>query len=294
VQAAKVRGVIDILGDSYRVLNRHPWLLGIPILLDLFLWLGPGLTAESAAASLVHRSADFEGVAEVLSDVNLLGLLAWRFSSAVGLARLDTTTTTDVGDGASFAAVVLAGVVGGLAIFSLFYAMMARVIRPEGGVSPRGAVAGFVRLCVLWGAVAAVVFAGVASVVALLLAGPVGEVVAGLLVLALGFVALLAWLLLYLAHPAIFLDNHGVRDSVRQSSRIVRANFWATVRLFALAVLITAGTGIVWQGMVTTAAGAMVAIAGNAYVVTGLALAVPLFYLDRREIAGRADVTSTG
>ena len=45
----KLPGVIDTLGSGYRILNRHLYLLLLPILLDLFYWLGPRLSIDPVA-----------------------------------------------------------------------------------------------------------------------------------------------------------------------------------------------------------------------------------------------------
>ena len=284
MQVAKTRGVVDVLADGYRVLNRHLWLLILPIVLDLFLWLGPEITAQSAATELVQRSPDVEGVSEVLSDVNLLGVVAWRFSSAVGVIRLDPEGALDLDSGGAVAAVTLAALVFGLMIFSVYYTLVASVISgPHGSKATlaRRATTGFVRLALVWGVLIVIAFAVMTVVGLLTFGGPVGETLAGLLILLAGITAMFVWLLLYLVQPAIFVGGLGARAAVRQSAAVVRANFGAMLRLFVLIVLITFGTGIAWQGIVERGAGALIAIIGNAYVATGLAVAVPLFYLDR-------------
>ena len=48
----RLTGVIETLSNGYGVVNRHPWILLLPILLDLFLWLGP----QVSVAQLVSRT----------------------------------------------------------------------------------------------------------------------------------------------------------------------------------------------------------------------------------------------
>jgi len=276
--------VIDTLADGFRVLNRRPWLLVVPLFLDLFLWLGPEITADGLSASLVRRDPDFEGVAKAIADVNLLGIAAWRFSSAVGIVRLDDASGLDVGSGLGFAAVILGCVIAGLALFSVFYAGVAAALKPGEGGATFAATAwrGFLRLSAFWALMLGAAAIAMITVTVFALAGPVGEVFAGLFMLAAGVTALVAWLMFYMVQPAIFLGDRGARPAMRESAALVRANFGPTFRLFGLVLVITIGTGIAWQGIVESGAGALIAILGNAYIVTGLAVSVPLFYLDRR------------
>lgn len=293
MQIANPRGVIDTLADGFRVLNRRPWLLIVPLFLDLFLWLGPEITADGLSASLVQQNPDFEGVAKAIADVNLLGIAAWRFSSAVGVVRLDDSGGLDVGDGVAFAGVILGCVVAGLALFSVFYAGVAAALKSgqQSDTFASSAWKGFVRLSVFWALMLGAATLAMVTVGVLALAGPVGEVLAGLFMLGAGMTALVAWLMFYMVQPAIFLGDRGARPAMRESAELVRANFGPTFRLFGLVLVITVGTGIAWQGIVESGAGALIAILGNAYIVTGLAVSVPLFYLDRRGRAAPAPVT---
>ena len=47
----KLPGIIDTLSAGFQTVNRHLYLLLVPILLDLFYWLGPRLTVKPARAS---------------------------------------------------------------------------------------------------------------------------------------------------------------------------------------------------------------------------------------------------
>ena len=47
-------GVIGCLRAGFEVVGRNPWLVGLPVLLDLFLWLGPRLSIEPLVDTLVR------------------------------------------------------------------------------------------------------------------------------------------------------------------------------------------------------------------------------------------------
>jgi hypothetical protein len=47
-------GIIDALGRGFQKVNRHWWLLLIPVLLDLFLWVGPQASVEQLVDRALH------------------------------------------------------------------------------------------------------------------------------------------------------------------------------------------------------------------------------------------------
>ena len=53
-QRSQVPGVIDTLTAGYNLVNRHPWLLVLPLLLDVALWWGPQLSVAPLIADLMR------------------------------------------------------------------------------------------------------------------------------------------------------------------------------------------------------------------------------------------------
>ncbi|MEM3486404.1 MAG: hypothetical protein QXI12_12380, partial [Candidatus Methanomethyliaceae archaeon] len=84
-------GIIDTLSAGYRVIARRWWLLAIPVLLDLFLWMGPhlgiaGLVRDLAVSLNIPSgvSQEMAGalqqtqyILDQLARANLWILLAW-------------------------------------------------------------------------------------------------------------------------------------------------------------------------------------------------------------------------
>jgi hypothetical protein len=52
--ATKLPGVIDTLSAGYQTVNHHPWLILLPLVLNLFTWLGPRLSPLPLVRSLVQ------------------------------------------------------------------------------------------------------------------------------------------------------------------------------------------------------------------------------------------------
>ena len=52
-----VMGVIDTLSAGYNLVGRHPWLIAVPIVLDLLLWAGPRLGIAPLVADFLRVTA---------------------------------------------------------------------------------------------------------------------------------------------------------------------------------------------------------------------------------------------
>ena len=89
-----VRGVIDTVSAGYTLVGRHPWLIAIPIVLDLLLWAGPRLGIAPLIADFLRVTAtpadlgpEYAETLQIARDsltamgqsFNLLGLLAAGF-----------------------------------------------------------------------------------------------------------------------------------------------------------------------------------------------------------------------
>lgn len=87
---------------------------------------------------------------------------------------------------------------------------------------------------------------------------------------------------LYFVPMGVIMDNLGVRAAIVQSFRLVRVNFWSTIGLFLLTYLIDTGFGLLFERIVNyQPLGTLAAIVANAYLGTGMALALLIFYRTR-------------
>ena len=104
----------------------------------------------------------------------------------------------------------------------------------------------------------------------------------GLMMLLFGGVALwlTLWFLvsLFFVNEAILLDGQSIWRAVARSILLVHNNFWPTLGLGLLINLLIYGFRAVWNLIGHTPAGAAVSLVGNAYLGTGLLLAVFVFY----------------
>ena len=297
-------GVIDSLSAGFGVVNQRPWLILLPVLLDLFFLFGPRVSVapivgrvlaqpgvERAFAARGDTSLELtrQQVLSAAGDFNLLSLLSpgvGSVPSIVPLLGLGTGQLTLIESAGTALVMTLAALVLGALMGSLFRAMIAQQIS-EGQLHalrvPGEAVAAWLRLlgfALLVLSVGMVVVLGLALLTALLtiFAGPLGAFSTALVV------TMILWAQLYLffAQDAIFISRVGPFAAIRRSAAVFRANTWATIGIAALITIILLGMAQVWVMLAARASwGLALGIVGNAYVASGLVAASMLFYRER-------------
>ncbi|MBI4234204.1 MAG: hypothetical protein HY686_07180 [Chloroflexi bacterium] len=307
------RGIIDSLASGYGLVTRKPWLLLLLVLLDILLWLVPGVRAgdlfRRMAGSLLEwamgapltpdqtlqTGAQAEQLLELFANLNLLALLAWQVPALNGV--LGTTPSATPGMALSGGTQVLGFVAGmlllGLLLACFYFAPIGASVRGSGG-SGRALARSlgwlWLRLAGYRLLLAGLLVAGVAVVVAL--SGVASALGPGALSVALGVLfagGILLAVHLFLAEEAIILAGQGPARALAQSFRIVHRNFWPCLGLWALSNVISLGMRVIWERLAAHPAGLMAAILGNAYIATGLVAAVMVFYWDRRGLGEVAE-----
>jgi hypothetical protein len=316
---ARPTGVIETLSAGYAAVNRQPWVLLLPILLNVFLWLGPHVSysplvgpAVTGAEEWTRRLAlgEQRSVPEAQSisgpeldqarqwliarsdDINGFEALVW---SPLGVPNLPSLSTTsdDIafvdgwGDGV---ALLGACVALGLLVGAWFYSGLAVASQNDpGGLLaagrrvPRGVldVIGLVAILV-----------GVSLLLGLpvllligftaLISPPVA--ILGSLLLVAGL--LFATIHLFFSVSAIFVSSAGPLLAIQRSVGLVRRHLWPSIALILLTWLILAGMGRVWDllaSYIPSPFGVFLGILGNAYVASGLIAAGMIFYIERSE-----------
>jgi hypothetical protein len=310
--AARFTGVIDTLSAGYGVVNRHPWLLLLPILLDLFLWLGPQLSigrlvgrtlsrtlplGPNGAAARMLDEAQQRDLVELAEGFNLLSALA---PSTLGLPSFvatlgvrDPLNSVAVQSWGEALLILVGSTLGGMLLGALFYAVLAQEVR-EGRVSPARVPLLAVRS---WGRV--LLYLLLVFGVALLFGLPIGVLAVGAATFspALGSLVLSTVLLgivwvgiyLYFVPDAIFLSQVGPLQAIKNSVAVVRTSFWAAVGIILLITLVLLGMGRVWElasSSIDGPWGLGLGILGNAYIASGLIAASMAFYKERIERVG--------
>jgi hypothetical protein len=289
--------VIDTLSEGFSAANRRLWIVAIPILFDVFLWLGPKATVGPRLASLVQTGfpAQYSGyealVQQTLAGFNLFSLAAMYLPSLV--VRLDSaplaslTSNLAVNSPTAFLLAALAIVLAGLWLGCLYLGLIAQVVR-DGQTNLRvlaSAVWRYWRRLVAFLVIVAglLLLAAVPFGLAYLVVSSVSPTAGDFLAFLVQIALLWAIVYLFFAVQALLLSDVGPVQAIQLSVAVIAGNFWAAVTLIGLTFLISMGLPLAWQLIAANPAGLAVAIIGNAYIGTGVAAAAFLFYQERLE-----------
>ncbi len=297
--AAPLPSLVDTFGSGFRAVNRILAVLIIPVLVDLWLWLGPRVSVRPLVARLrAFNPTDWDQAwAQVRTllpenqpiDLRVAGQLPlWRRLHILGTpldaVQVVQPATWFAGDLLSVLGMLLLLNLGVTFLTAVYLLLLADVVRgtaPAGGIGKRVLRTWLVMLAVT-GMVLAL-FAVVAIpllAVALVLMSIVPAL--GSAVVVLVFTAVI-WVIFgtSFAYDAIVLDGAGPATALLVSVVVVRRYFWSAVGLFLLQTLMLQGLGVLWNGLISTVPGLLVAIVSSAYIGAGIAAAHLVFFRDR-------------
>jgi hypothetical protein len=311
VEGTESLSVIDTLSAGFDTINKRPWLVVLPVVLDLYLWQGPQLSILPIVQQLVYSlrglpQASFSGVppsvvAETLQEMGQgLNLFSLLHNGLMGVPSLIAWAASELGgthmgnviqiEGWANLLLISTGLLLlGVLIGSVYLVLITVAVRRE-SVALWDVWRRIWRCwgwVILWGlvlfAVILLLNLGV-SLVALpvaLISQAAGQGLFGLLwVLSVG---LGVWLSLntFFTLQALVLQDIGLAQAVWRSFNIVRRNFWSTLGLILLSLLIQLGFGQIWQRLSSGSWQTLLSILGNAYIGSGVMAAIMIFYMDR-------------
>ncbi|MGQ9682216.1 MAG: hypothetical protein ACUVX9_06750 [Anaerolineae bacterium] len=304
-------GIIDTLTAGFDLVRRRIWLIVLPVLLDIGLWLAPRLSVfelvrpvlRAALAPPPHFGANAEWLAntepivemyrELFAALNLTMLIPASYPgmpSIGGAPSLPAFFGLQQGqiEVRSFLVlpVVLAGLLlTGLVVSTLYQALIAQALRTTAEGWGR-----FLRrlpracLRVLGAALLLFVLTSLVTMPLALIASVLGLFSPALAFMLFWFLLFgIFWLRIYLAFvpQAILYGDDGVLRAVWHSAGIVRFSLWPTLGLLALVSVISFGFVFVWARLAVSAVGMLLAIVANAFLGTGLQAAQFIYYRDR-------------
>ncbi len=324
-------GVIGCLAAGFEVIGRNLWLIALPVLLDLLLWLGPRLSVapllQRFGALLTAQAVPDPAVARQIElTVQMLELLGERFNLfallgmlpllnvpsllaqrapevASPLGKPDVVLIADVFTVMGLGAVLIPV---GLMLGTLYLNSLARQVRAvrlsgQEGAGQRDNVgsrtAKFLRVF-LFGS--GLVAAGVVSLpLWVLLVGTVASLVRplGLLLWLLGAI-LGGYVVLHLLFviPGVLLGGRGLLRAIWESVVLIHTHFPSVIGLILLVQIVYQGLGFVWSLPSSDSWSLLVGILGNGCLATGLTAALFVFYQERigRLPGGRRASTVVG
>ncbi len=301
-------GVIDALRSGFELVFQHPFILLIPILIDLFLWFGPQISIKplfqqtfqlfastippDAPSDLVQNIQATQTMMQTVSNTfNLFAVIAIGAPSVMSLqpplVESLPAAWLVIQDGRVFVALVfilllLAGLVA-----SVYYETIARGVRHDGGGLLGFAWHVVVEYITLIGLICLLFVIAIGLLVPLTLVTLFVSLLSqefAALVFAVGMLLLLC-LTLYLtfAIPAIFISGSNPFRALLNSIMIFRFDLWSTVGLILLMYIIQQGFMRVWMAFSGNAWLVFFAVLGNAFLGSALWAASMLFYNDRMQ-----------
>ena len=290
-------GVIDALGVGYRIVARRPYLIAIPVLVDLIIWLLPPISILEAISAPV----DSESLAAQPQDFTPFSQISWLlalFLPASGLSGANTDTGVTPIELTSFGSIlgaIVLLVAGGAILASAYLVLLANAIegRKEGfELMPIFADKSPKFLGLIMGASIAmtVVSAGLVLLAVWLAAAapslPAVVVLLLSLVLFMTFIAFLtamlaASLVMYFAILALILEPISIRDSIRRSLSFWRGNLGPAIVFVLLVTLVQIALAFVWSGLSQATPGLIVSVFGSAFIGTGISAGGMVFYINR-------------
>ena len=305
-------GTIACVTTGFEVAARHPALIGLPLLLDLFLWLGPRLsiapvlerlrgafnawmvaelmTAEVADAyvlmgRLLEELGKNFNLFSLLQPAPLLGvplLMPVRMSA---VSPLGNQVALEVRSFLLLPAIAVVMMVVGLGLAAIYLTVVAREVIAE----TEAALPGPSSVLGLWGQLLKLglllfailfSFAMVFSVFASLL-GLISVTLAGLAMSLASSVVLFIGLHLLFTVPGIVQLRRGVLRAMQESLLLTRGDFLNVLLLLALIFVISQGLSVVWTLPDPGSWATFVGLAGHAFVSTALTAALLVFYQER-------------
>ncbi len=300
-------GVWSALAAGFDLTAKHPWLLLLPILVDVFIWLGPRLRfqeiIEGIVANLPAEVETMDIAAQLLEIGPLTNLFTILSVPIVGVPALLSGLTpektpvaaqiVEIGSGIEMLGLIFLLSVLGLFLTSLYYVMVSAVVSSEAGGTENHSAGSWLLysgkswlrllgLALLFFVIALAIYIPISLIGALffLLNAALGSMV---LVLA---PFILVWFVVYLsfAPPGITLNGRSTLQAVKESVQLVQANL--AVVLTLLLIMLILGAVVDWL-LILAENGTWFTLFNiliHAFVNTGLVTAFFVLYQDRATV----------
>ncbi len=293
----RLLGVIDALGIGYRIVARRPYVIAIPVLVDLIIWLLPSISILEVITARLgpeYSATQQDGLA-TFSQISWLlgfflpptGLLADNLGAAGPTIELTSfgsmlgAIVLLLGAGAIIASaylVLLANAIEGRKTsFDLMPLLADKSLKFLGltmgvGAAMTAVSGGFALLAVGFAAAASSLPGVIVILVSLLLLIASVGLAVGMFV---------ASLVMYFAILALMLEPVSVRDSIRRSIFFWRGNLGPAIVFVLLVTFLQLVLAFVWSGLSQATPGLIVSVFGSAFIGTGLSAGSMVFYANR-------------
>jgi hypothetical protein len=304
-------GVMGPLKAGFDAVSSHVWLIVLPLLLDVFLWLGPRLSVDrlvspflrvvfSQVRTTLTSSADLQrfteyqaAFGELMERFNLMSLLGKLQLFPVGISSLLAQTMpveTPLGAQSVVQITSIPGLLAlgflltliGWVIGGVYFRWVSGIALGQAGrvvmVSFSWAILQSLLLSLIW--VIGLVMVMIPMIIVLTMLALLSPLLASGLVLVALFFSF--WLIvpLFFTPHGIFVRRQNAFYSMFSSLRMARFTL-PTSGLFVLSVfLLTTGLNYLWSVPTDNSWMLLVGIAGHAFITTALLAASFVYYRD--------------
>jgi hypothetical protein len=300
VARSQSRGLVETLSAGYAHINQRLWVLAIPMVLDLYLWLGAQLSFAPLFRMLRDRimaldassldAQQQERLFVQLQNTDMRGALAWlnwvplALPDLLGSGSATGEHVIYVSNGLAMLATVLIINLLLLLVSGVFLTLLAAGVRGE-PCPPLCLLRRTGRAVLGIGSYALIVL-GVGGVVVLpllivvLAIAQISSVAVSLIAMGLFIIGFWVYTFLGFVVETMLIGDVGPLRAIVLSVRMVRHSLASALGLVLLTLVIIYGMGVVWSMLATTWWGVALAIAGNAYIGSGLVAARLIFCRD--------------
>jgi hypothetical protein len=298
--------LITALRSGFDAVANHIGLIVIPLILDLFLWLGPHVSLKTILLPMSQMFASLPGMdAPEMGDLvrhsqELWQTLAEQINLAstlrtypigipslmAGLFPLDTpfgkAPITEVGSTGLGALLLLVFILTGLVAGSYYFAVVARAVSSK---PPEESFKGYA-----WFAGQAILLSASWLALFLIISLPASMILGIMAMISPAFATLglmlmgvvLIWILvpLMFSPHGIFMYRQNALYSMLNSVRLVRFILPGTGLFFLTIIILSQGLDLLWQAPPPTSWLTLVALAGHSFVTTSLLAASFVYYHD--------------
>ena len=288
--------VIRALVRGFNTVANHIYLILLPVLLDVFLWLGPQVKAEPVftplgellKASMQQIPEDVSTLlTEFSSGFNLLtvirtfpvgvfSLFSAALSTDTPLGPKDVIATTSVEQ----VLLVLLGVnlIGILLGAIYFHLVSTKSLEPKSAQNPAQKVLNVVLLNLAWTFVFMLLYIpiGIVAVLLSLIPDPIRSIVGLVLMVPASWFVMFYFFSFF----PLFLFNVNIWQSIKLTWKAVRFGL-PTLGWFAIVTLIISqGMDYLWRSAPSSSWMAGVGVLGHGFIATGLLSASFIFFLE--------------
>jgi hypothetical protein len=294
---AQQPGILQLIADGMSYALAAPWLLLVPILIEVYFLLVPGVGSQPLTTALgrwVSRqeSANADDVSKWLLERG-----NWNIGEIVGLLFSSVVDSLDHSDvyrpietsmrmaGPWAVALLATGMVlVGAALFVVYEVALARnanLIRTPPASFIATSWNRFVKFIAF--ALCAAILLAFLTVIALVPVAilAVGGISSGAIASILALIGLAMLILLMFVPEAIIVDGLWPLSAMRASATVVVHSFWRALGFYIISLMIGPGLLSAWKAIAHQAVGLALAVTINAWLMTSLAIATLGFYRAR-------------